>query len=60
MKTSKVDMQWQPNINRRQFMVSGLTVGGGFLVGGIIPSVVEGKPASNKEQQIGFFIEILP
>ncbi len=59
MVTSKKNLQIQPSLNRRQFMVSGLTAGGGFLIGGILPSVANAKSSSKEEHQIGFFIEIL-
>ncbi len=59
MDTSKLNIQRQPSLNRRQFMVSGLTAGGSFLIGGILPSVANADSTAKEENQIGFFIEIL-
>ena len=52
--------QSQLSLNRRQFIVSGLTAGGGLLVGAALPVSASMSPSTSQDNRIGFFIEILP
>ena len=47
----------QPQLNRRQFLVSGLTASGGLLLGLPATSALASEPNS---RMIGFFVEIKP
>ena len=47
----------QPQLNRRQFLVSGLTASGGLLLGLPVNSALASESNS---RMIGFFVEIKP